>query len=258
MSLLDDRDDYRSPESRPSWFSRAFPSLRFYPKLLGIVWRASKSSRRGTYDDDAWIRSSLEVVRLLESLGARFVIENTSAYRGLDAPCVFIGNHMSTLETFTLPSIVHAHRRIIFVLKRSLTTMPVFGHVASARDPIVVDRVNPKEDFKAVVEGGVERLKRGQSVVVFPQTTRSLRLDPASFNSIGVKLAKRARVPIVPIALKTDCWGLGKWVKDFGRIRSERTIRFCFGDPLEVEGNGRKTHQHIVDFISGKLETWFA
>ena len=95
------------------------------------------------------------------------------------------------------------------------------------------------------------------SIVVFPQTTRSLRLDPASFNSIGVKLAKRARVPIVPIAIKSDCWGLGWGIKEFGRIRPERTVRFCFGDPIEVVGNGRQTHQDIVSFITGKLDSWF-
>ncbi len=257
MNLLQDHGDYRSPDSRPSWFARLAPSWVFYPKLVEIVFRASRIAKRGEYNSEAWIRSSLDVVHLLESVGAKFVIENTTAYRDLESPCVFIGNHMSTLETFSLPSMIQPYRKAIFVIKQSLAKFPLFGLVVSARDPILVRRDNPKEDFKAVVEGGMERLERGVSVIVFPQTTRSLRLDPDSFNGIGVKLAKRARVPIVPIAIRSDCWGLGSWLRDFGRIHPERTIRFCFGDPIEVEGNGWQTHQDIVDFITGKLDSWF-
>jgi 1-acyl-sn-glycerol-3-phosphate acyltransferase len=258
MTLLQDQSEYRSPEFRPSWLTRTFPGVAFYRKLMGIVYRSNRLARRGEYDSDAWTASSLEIVRLLEAVGGRYVIENTMPYRNLESPCVFIGNHMSTLESFSLPSMIRPYRKVIYVIKKSLAEFPLFGPVAAARSPILVGRVNPKEDFKAVIEGGMDSLKRGVSVIVFPQTTRSLRLDPDSFNSIGVKLAKRARVPIVPIAIRSDCWGLGKWLKDFGRIHPDRPIRFSYGDPIEVEGNGRKTHQDIVDFITGKLDSWFA
>ena len=57
-------------------------------------------------------------------------------------------------------------------------------------------------------------LRNGMSVIIFPQTTRIMDFDRKQFNSMGVKLAKRAQVPVVPIALKTDAWGVGKWIKD--------------------------------------------
>ena len=58
--------------------------------------------------------------------------------------------------------------------------------------------------FKAVLEGGKQRLQKGISIIVFPQTTRTVRFEPENFNSIGVKLAQRAKVPIIPLALRTD------------------------------------------------------
>jgi 1-acyl-sn-glycerol-3-phosphate acyltransferase len=125
-----------------------------------------------------------------------------------------------------------------------------------SRDPVLVGRKDPRADFRSVMEGGQERLSQGRSIIIFPQTTRSSGFDPKQFNSIGVKLAARAGVPVVPIALKTDAWGVGKLIKDFGKIYPEKTVHFCFGDPLMISGNGRVEHESIVRFIQGKLREW--
>ncbi|HSB34157.1 MAG TPA: 1-acyl-sn-glycerol-3-phosphate acyltransferase, partial [Nitrospirota bacterium] len=76
------------------------------------------------------------------------------------------------------------------------------------------------------------------------------------FNTIGVKLAKRACVPAVPIALKTDAWGTGALLKDFGRIDPAKTVHIAFGKPLEIRDRGSEEHQQIIDFIEGKLKEW--
>jgi len=133
---------------------------------------------------------------------------------------------------------------------------PVFKHIMRARNPITVGRTNPREDLKAVLEGGEERLKRGVSLVIFPQTTRTPVFDPAEFNTIGVKLAKRAGVPVVPIALLTDAWGNGKRLKEFGRIDPSKKAHFAFGEPMTIAGRGDEEHQKIIEFITGKLQEW--
>jgi 1-acyl-sn-glycerol-3-phosphate acyltransferase len=121
---------------------------------------------------------------------------------------------------------------------------------------VVVERANPREDFKVVMEEGARRLQQGISIVVFPQTTRTTTFDPAHFNTIGVKLAKRAEVPVIPVALRTDAWGNGRWLKDFGPIDPGRTVHFAFGPPLAVQGSGQETQAAIVDFIEKKLGEW--
>jgi 1-acyl-sn-glycerol-3-phosphate acyltransferase len=163
---------------------------------------------------------------------------------------------MSTLETFTLPGTLVPIRPVTFVVKQSLVDYPIFGHVMRSRDPITVGRTNPREDLKAVLEGGTDRLARGISIVIFPQTTRRPVFDPAEFNSIGVKLAKRAGVPIVPIALKTDAWSNGTLAKDYGPIKPSRTAHFAFGPPLAVTGRGEAEHEEIVRFITRHLIIW--
>ena len=76
------------------------------------------------------------------------------------------------------------------------------------------------------------------------------------FNSIGVKLARKAKVPVIPLALKTDAWGEGKLFKDHGKIDSTKRVHFAFGGPLEIQGQGGQEQQQIIDFITGHLQAW--
>lgn len=246
-----------TPTSVPFW-AKWFPSLVVYPQFVNIVWQASAKAKREHYDGEAWAQSSLEVIRALEGVGVSFDITGLQHVTQLEGPCVFIANHMSTLETVTLPAIIQPIKPVTFIVKRSLLEYPVFRHVMRSRDPIAVDRVNPREDLKAVLEGGCERLQQGVSIVVFPQTTRTLTLDLTQFNTIGVKLAKRAQVPIVPLALCTDAWGNGHWVKEFGKIDPRRKVHYQFGTPLYVQKRGNEEHETIVEFITQKLSEWRA
>lgn len=256
MKVLTQHDSYRSPDRKPGWFPRQFPTPLFYAGIVYVVVKAASLAKRGRYGANEWIDSSLLCVKLFESVGGRFVLENLDKVSASGAPCVFVGNHMSVMETFILPCLIRPHREVTFVIKESLMTYPAFKHVMASRDPIVVGRVDPRQDLKTVLEEGRRRLERGASVVIFPQTTRSITFDPRKFNSLGIKLAKRTGVPVIPVALKTDAWGMGAWFKDIGRIRPQNTVHICFGAPLTIDGSGKAEHQSVVDFIHGKLNEW--
>jgi 1-acyl-sn-glycerol-3-phosphate acyltransferase len=245
---------YSTPLRHVSWFSRRFPALAFYLRLSGVIIESSRLAKKGAYSDEDWVKSSRATIDLLEMVGVSVEMENVSAISGLDSPCVFVGNHMSVLETFVLPCIIQPHNKFTFVVKESLINYPVFKHIMKSRDPIVVGRVNPREDFKKVLEGGLKRLNQGISVLIFPQTTRTTQLDPKAFNSIGIKLAKKAGVPVIPFALKTDAWGIGRWIKDFGKIDPSKRVRFWFGNPITVSGRGKDEHEAVLQFIMEKLK----
>jgi len=247
---------YRTDPKTVSLLARTFPELVFYSKLLAIVYRASAKAKRGQYGGADWCQSSFDVLRSLESVGLCVEIIGIKYLEQLKTPCVVIANHMSVLETFVLPVIVRPFRKMTFVVKESLLDYPIFGHVMRSRDPIAVSRTNPRQDLKAVLEGGMDRLKREISIIVFPQTTRAGSIDPTRFNTIGVKLAKRANMPIVPLALLTDAWGNGKYLNDFGKIDSSKNVYFAFGEPMWVQGRGTDEHQAIIHFISRKLQEW--
>ena len=234
------------------WLTR-LTRWAFYLPVGEIVVRYSRVASRGRLDDRTWLQSANEVLEVIEAAGMDVHVEGLEHVRALDQPAVFVGNHMSALETFVLPCIIGPHRPVTYVVKESLLRYPAFGPVLRSRNPIVVGRDNPREDLKAVLEGGQERLARGISVIVFPQTTRSDHFDPEQFNSIGAKLAGRAGVPLVPLALRTDAWGNGRRLKDCGPIRANLPVHFRFGAPLRPDRRGAEAHRQTVAFIRKAL-----
>lgn len=250
---------YQTPERKTGWLSRLFPSFTFYCKTIAIVWNANRKVKSKHYDSADWHDDSARTVRALEETGCRLQVTGLEHLKGIDRPCIFIGNHMSTLETFVLPSLIMPHGfDLSYVVKRSLIDYPVFGEIVKIRDPVVVDRVNPREDLKMVMQEGARRLEQGRSLVIFPQHTRTVDFDPKQFNSIGIKLAQKTGAIVVPFALLTWAWSTGRIIKDFGPIIPSRTIHFAFGEPLEVTGKGQEEQQLIVDFIQQHLKTWKA
>jgi 1-acyl-sn-glycerol-3-phosphate acyltransferase len=247
---------YISADRPVPWLARLSPTLVFYAKILRIIYQSARICKTGVYGKDDWIKHSLEVIRAFESIGGRFHFENMGAFQHLNTPCIFVGNHMSIMETFVLPCLIRPYRPVTFVIKESLIAYPYFKHVMRSRNPIVVGRTNPREDFRIVLEEGQNRVNANISVVIFPQTTRSKHFDPHKFNSLGIKLARRCQVPVVPFALKTDAWENGRRLKDAGRIRPGKWVHISFGEPFQVQDSGKKAHRWVVDFITRKLNSW--
>jgi 1-acyl-sn-glycerol-3-phosphate acyltransferase len=247
---------YKTESGQTSILSRLFTAANFYAHLIWIVCKASRRAKRSKYGDEGWAMSSFEVFQALENSGVQFEITGVDNFRRLEGPCVFIGNHMSTLETFILPAIIEPFKDTTFVVKKSLIDYPVFRYVMRSRNPVVVSRDDPREDLKTVFEEGVKILASGRSIVVFPQKTRTPNFNPEEFNTIGEKLAKKANVPVIPIALKTDAWGNGNMLKDFGKIDPSKKVYFHFGAPMTIKIRGVEEHAAIIAFIQEHLEKW--
>lgn len=227
--------------------------LYFLSGYLNVVIKAHSKAVKGVYDKQAWIKSSYNTLRLIEGCGGRFHLRGLDNLQLCKGPVVFISNHMSTLETFVFPCIIAPLMDVTFVVKKFLVKMPLFGPVMSSRNPIVVNRNNPREDFETVMTEGKKLLAQGISIIVFPQGTRSVTFNPAEFNTLAIKLAKAAGVQVVPVAIKTDFWGNGKYLKDLGPIHRDRPIWMVFGEPFSIQGNGKEDHQRVIEFIKKNL-----
>ena len=256
VSLAQADGNYNTPPTVPNIIARFFPSLYFYSMFVYTVYRFGMLAKAGKYGEKGWYQSSINVLHALEKAGASIQITGLNVLDQISGPCVIVANHMSTLETIILPGIVQPLKDVTFVVKRGIVEIPIFKHMMLSRDPIVVDRVNPREDLMRVLNEGADHLARGRSIIVFPQTTRTTLFDPAHFNTIGIKLAREAGVPIVPVAVRSDAWGIGKVIKEFGKVDVTLPVRFAFGQPLTVEGRGNQTHQAVIRYITSHLESW--
>jgi 1-acyl-sn-glycerol-3-phosphate acyltransferase len=252
-------NEYHTPENTPHLLiDRLTCNSRFIftGLFLKTVFKSRSLARRGLYKTQQWIDTSHDIFTDVERCGGRIHITGMDNIRNCDGPVVILSNHMSTLETMIFPGIIQPLKDITFVVKDALVNHWAFMDVMRSRNPIVLSRSNPRDDFRIVMEQGVEKLKNNISIVIFPQSTRRVEFRPEEFNSLGTKLASKSGVQVIPVAIKTDFWGFGKSSKYLGPIDRGKPIHIAFGEPMKVNGSGREAHQKIIEFIQSNLESW--
>lgn len=253
-------DSYDTPDNHPValGFKLMFKSRwYFYLRNFGTFIRSGRCAARGKLDKDNQIFYSNDNIRLVEDCGSKVHLRGLDNLRALEGkPAVIIGNHMSLLETASLHAIIREYVDFSFVVKESLLRTAYMKDILNSMKAIGVSRTNPREDLKKVLTEGKRVLSEGRSMIVFPQSTRTRVFDREQFNSIGVKLAKSAGVPVVPMALKTDFLENGKLIRDLGPLKPEREVYFEFGPAMDIEGNGQAQQQYVEDFIAAAFERW--
>ena len=111
-------------------------------------------------------------------------------------PCLFVGNHQSN---FDIPVILSNMNRLTgAIAKKEMEKIPVMSYWMRQIHSVFMDRENPREALKSISEG-VENLKNGYSMIIFPEGTRSRSNNMGEFKKGSMRLAIKAGVPIVPI-----------------------------------------------------------
>ncbi len=115
-----------------------------------------------------------------------------------DGPCLFVGNHQGLLD---VPVIVSSLDRYVgFVAKKEMLKLKILTYWMKEMKCVFMDRQNVRAAVKTINEG-VENLKNGYSMLIFPEGTRSKGENLGEFKKGSMKLGIKAGVPIVPIAI---------------------------------------------------------
>ncbi len=112
-------------------------------------------------------------------------------------PAVIMCNHQSAWETLALQLIFPAQ---VWVLKKELLWIPVFGWGLFVLKPIAIDRGSARKALQQVVEQGTARLKNGIWVTIFPEGTRIAPGETRRYGKSGGLLATKTACPVVPVA----------------------------------------------------------
>ena len=84
--------------------------------MLKVFTKANLQTRKNLYDGYQWVGSSRDIMKGLEKVGIKFHISGIENFKSLDTPAIFIGNHMSVLET--LPSMFDKNVQKMELMKR--------------------------------------------------------------------------------------------------------------------------------------------
>ncbi len=126
--------------------------------------------------------------------GVRVVVHNPERMSGGE-PRIYMSNHLSWFDIPTLAGVLPRYK---FVAKAELFKVPVFGQAIRAIGMVPLDRQNRKAAF-AAYDIAVEKIREGNSVVVFPEGMRGYDYPIRPFKKGPFVLAIAAGVPIVPV-----------------------------------------------------------
>lgn len=251
-------DERRAPKRAKNG---ALTTLRFSWGVGRVFPLCALNEPLGLLDTDKWAHYCFACVTTAEKLGMNVRLEgweNRAAYKG---PVMYLCNHMSTVETILLPPILLTYGPFNVVVKSSLSHLPFLTKAAAHMGLVPVGRKSPKEDLMNILRIGTEKMKEGNSFLIFPQGSREPVFSRKLYSSIGAKLAERAGVPVVPIVVDTRCQpirtkGILKSVfKDFGPVDTSHDIR-CACGPVIPNAKAKTMHEAAFDWMASKLESW--
>jgi 1-acyl-sn-glycerol-3-phosphate acyltransferase len=151
-------------------------------------------------------------------------------------------NHQSTWETLATQSIFPNQ---LWVLKKELLRVPLFGWGLALISPIAIDRKAGKKAIDQIVEQGEAKLNQGRWVIVFPEGTRMAPGVDSKYKMGGFIFATRISHPVLPVAHNAgEFWPKHSFIKYPGKI----TI--SIGEPFNASGmNPDEVKQRVEGWI---------
>lgn len=165
-----------------------------------------------------WVDASLWWLKL--SCGLRGRVEGT--VQGQLIAC----KHQSTLDTLLL---WRTFGNPVFVLKRELYWIPIFGWYLWRSGQIAINRSEGRTAFEQLVQQAPRVLAQGRSIIIFPEGTRVRVGTRKPFRSGIARLSARLSMPVTPVALNAGLY----WPK-YSLLKKPGTARVKFMAPLPV------------------------
>lgn len=114
-----------------------------------------------------------------------------------DTPAVYVSNHQSFLDIYTLLTL---GRTFKFISKTSIFLFPVVGWAMYLMGTIPLKRMDSRSQVDCL-RRCMDLVKKGTSIFVFPEGTRSKDGKLGDFKKGAFSIAAKTGVPVVPIAL---------------------------------------------------------
>ena len=145
------------------------------------------------------------------------------------SPAIFASKHQSALETFMFHLLLN---KPVFVLKKELLDIPIFGFYLKKMGMIAIDRDGGIRSLKLLLKQVQDKIKEGYSIVIFPEGTRTIPGKTTEYNPGIVAIYNLKIAPIIPVALNTGCfWPKKSFLKKPGSF----SIEFLEKMPAELD-----------------------
>ena len=209
-----------------------------FASLSIIILYPFKTTISLQYIASFWVKSILLLLKKL--CGVSW--EVSGAENIPKTPCILVSNHQGQWESFFLQTLIIPSSSII---KQELLYIPIFGWALACLKPIHLRRSKKYKSMKKVINDGSKKLKKGTSLIIFPEGTRS---DPKFgikkfSNSCGL-LSTENNIPIIPI-----CHNSGLYWRNKEFIKERGNVQIVIGPPI-YGINAKKVTEKAYEWIN--------
>ena len=169
-----------------------------------------------------------------------------------EGPVLFVSNHQGYADIPVFCAIITS-KQFGFVAKTSLGKIPVFGEWIRDIRSIFIERDDARSSLKTMEEG-MDLIKKGFSLVIFPEGTRSKGLTPGEFKKGSLRLATKTGVPIVPVTLD----GTFRVFEESGYVKPGAEVDFYIHPAIETKGLSKAEQNHLPDVVEEIIKTKLA
>ncbi len=159
-----------------------------------VVWvgKRNRDSPKIEQTLQTWAKMFLRIPPVEMTVEGREHVESGQRY-------VVVSNHISN---FDIPVLFRAiPTPIRFLAKKELYKIPVFGPGMDVAGIVRVDRGGVRSTREAITEAAHETYRRGYSLMVFAEGTRSRTGEMADFHTGAVRIARDNEADLLPVVI---------------------------------------------------------
>lgn len=162
---------------------------------------------------------------------------------------IIVANHQSIVDVFVLSGLGRAFK---WVSKDSLFKLPFFGWNMHLKQDIAIQR-GDMSSIKAMMADCAGWLKRGESIMMFPEGTRSEDGEMIAFRDGSFRLAVQNNIPILPVVLNGTREVLPKHAKQLN-LKADIEVRLLPPVyPEQCNNSVSELKRHVHSLMKGTL-----
>lgn len=164
-----------------------------------------------------------------------------------EGPCCFVANHQGNFDFIAMMATIN--RPIGFIAKKEIKKLKILSIWMEDIKCVFIDRENIRESLKAINQGA-ENIKKGTSMVIFPEGTRSKGKSLGEFKKGSLKMALKAKAPIVPITLD----GSYKVFEDNNGFLRKGTIKMIISKPIFIDELSKEEQKDVMNVVRSTIQ----
>lgn len=165
-----------------------------------------------------------------------------------DEAVLFVGNHQGYFDI--LATFIYIERGVGYVAKKEFIKIPFLNLWMKGINCLFLDRENIKEGLKTILQG-VELLKSGYNIFIFPEGTRNQGEEMLPFKEGSTKMAEKAKVPIIPVAIS----GTADLFENNHALRvTPAKVHISFGKPILASELPKEERKFLGAYVQRQIK----